>query len=245
MNPILQQMLHTWSNGGWVMAALAAVAFITYATAIRLFVFIHHPGLARASDEHIRDWVANPVDAPKPFRELLRYTQDEVHSLRDIEGRFREVEAAKVPEVDRRLTFLNIMVVSAPLFGLLGTVLGMLLTFRAIGVGGSSTSDIIAKGISEALVATQTGMMVAIPGLLLAHVVKRRRNEYVAFLARLEGITLRHFRPRFRGDMTRFFVRKKDMRGNGTKPQDGSGTSTTPPPLPTESPVQMPQPATA
>lgn len=84
--------------------------------------------------------------------------------LHDIEGRFREVEAAKVPEIDRRLAFLNIIVVSAPLFGLLGTVLGMLLTFKAIGVGGSSTSDIIAKGIGEALVATQTGMMVAIPG---------------------------------------------------------------------------------
>jgi biopolymer transport protein ExbB len=88
--------------------------------------------------------------------------------------------------------------VAAPLFGLLGTVLGMLLTFKAIGVGGSSTSEIIARGISEALVATQTGMMVAIPGLLMAHVVKRMRDEYVAFLARLEGITLRHFRPAFR-----------------------------------------------
>jgi biopolymer transport protein ExbB len=78
---------------------------------------------------------------------------------------FREVEAANVPEYDRRLMFLNIMVVSAPLFGLLGTVLGMLLTFKAIGVGGSSTSEIIAKGISEALVATQTGMMVAWVGI--------------------------------------------------------------------------------
>ena len=144
---------------------------------------------------------------PANVRELIRYTQDEVHSLRDIEGRFREVEAAKVPDVDRRLAFLNVMVVSAPLFGLLGTVLGMLLTFKAIGVGGSSTSEIIAKGISEALVATQTGMMVAIPGLLLAHVAKRWRNEYVAFLARLEGITLRHFRPQFHG-MTRVCARQ-------------------------------------
>ena len=67
-------------------------------------------------------------------------------------------------------------------------------------------SDIIAKGISEALVATQTGMMVAIPGLLCAFLVKRWRNEYVAFLARLEGLTLRHFRPIFHG-MTRQWAR--------------------------------------
>ncbi|MGN6644167.1 MAG: MotA/TolQ/ExbB proton channel family protein, partial [Verrucomicrobiota bacterium] len=109
-------------------------------------------------------------------------------------------------------------VVSAPLFGLLGTVLGMLLTFKAIGVGGSSTSDIIAKGISEALVATQTGMMVAIPGLLLAYIAKRWRSEYVAFLARLEGITLRHFRPEFHG-MTRVFVHSQIVGNEMTSTQ--------------------------
>lgn len=198
MNTTLQMMLHTWQNGGWVMAALAGVAVITYATAAHLLMYLYHRGLTRMTDLKLRKWVAHPKEAPVSIRELIRYTQDEVRSLEEIEGRFREVEAAKVPEVDRRLAFLNIMVVSAPLFGLLGTVLGMLLTFKAIGVGGSSTSDIIAKGISEALVATQTGMMVAIPGLLMAHVAKRWRNEYVAFLARLEGITLRHFRHTFR-----------------------------------------------
>jgi biopolymer transport protein ExbB len=207
MNDLFQQMLHTWSTGGWVMAALMVVAVVSYGSAAHLLVSLYRRGLTKVSDADLRRWVANPTEAPAHARELIRYTQDEVTSLRDIEGRFREVETAKVPEVDRRLAFLNVMVISAPLFGLLGTVSGMLLTFKAIGIGGSSTSEIIAKGISEALVATQTGMMVAIPGLLLGFVVKRWRNEYVAFLARLEGITLRHFRPQFHG-MTGFFVRK-------------------------------------
>jgi biopolymer transport protein ExbB len=199
MNAILQQMLHTWTTGGWVMPALALVALITYGCAAHLLFSLYHRGLTRATDARLRKWVAEPEQAPGNVRELIRYTQDEVRSLPEIEGRFREVEAARIPDVDRRLAFLNIMVVSAPLFGLLGTVCGMLLTFKAIGIGGSSTSEIIAKGISEALVATQTGMMVAIPGLLLAHVAKRWRNEYVAFLARLEGVTLRHFRPLLHG----------------------------------------------
>jgi biopolymer transport protein ExbB len=206
INAAFEQVLHTWQNGGWVMGALALVALITYATAVRLLLFLHCRGLTKATDTNILRWVIDPARAPGEIRDLVSYTQDEVHSLKEIEGRFREVEAAKVPEVDRRLAFVNVMVVSAPLFGLLGTVLGMLLTFRAIGIGGSSTSDVIAKGISEALVATQTGMMVAIPGLVLAYVAKRWRNEYVAFLSRLEGITLRHFRVQFHG-MTRSFVR--------------------------------------
>jgi biopolymer transport protein ExbB len=208
MKAVLVQITETWSSGGWVMGALAVVALITYASAAALLISAYYKGLTKVSDSDLREWVAKPEIAPRQFSELLRYTQDEVRNLRDVEGRFREVEAAKVPELDRRLMFLNIMVVSAPLFGLLGTVLGMLLTFKAIGVGGSSTSEIIAKGISEALVATQTGMMVAIPGLLMAHIAKRWRNEYVTFLARLEGITLRHFRPQFHG-MTRVFKRQK------------------------------------
>jgi len=207
MNGTLQLMWHTWTTGGWVMAALFVVALIMYASAAHLLVYLYHRGLTKASDSNLQRWVAQPQDAPLSVRELIRYTQDQVRSLTEIEGRFREVEAVKIPEVDRRLAFLNVMVVSAPLFGLLGTVSGMLLTFKAIGIGGSSTSEIIAKGISEALVATQTGMMVAIPGLLMAYVAKRWRNEYVAFLARLEGVTLRHFRPVLRG-MTRQFRKK-------------------------------------
>ena len=212
MNDAWNQILHTWANGGWVMAALATVAFITYLCAATLLVALHHRGLTKATDATLSSWVATPSNAPGPVRPLIEYTQVDVRSVCEIEGRFREVEASKVPDFDRRLAFLNIMVVSAPLFGLLGTVLGMLLTFKAIGIGGSSTSDIIAKGISEALVATQTGMMVAIPGLMMAHVAKRWRNEYVAFITRLEGITLRHFRSRFRGEMTR--VTRKPLEEN-------------------------------
>ncbi len=208
-NAAIEQMLHTWKNGGWVMAALVILALISYGTAVRLLLFLHHRGLTRANDADLLNWVKDRAQAPREIQELIRYTQDEVRSIRDIEGRFREIEATKISEADRRLAFVNVLVVSAPLFGLLGTVLGMLLTFRAIGVGGSSTSDIIAKGISEALVATQTGMMVAIPGLVLAFLAKRWRNEYVAFLARLESITLRYFRPEFHG-MTRIFVRAKN-----------------------------------
>jgi biopolymer transport protein ExbB len=208
MNEILHQMWHTYVTAGWVIIPLALVAFISYATAIHLMMSLYHRGLTRVSDVTLKNWVAKPDESPAKIRKLIRYTQDEVHSLKDIEGRFREVEAATIPDADRRLAFLNIMVVSAPLLGLLGTVLGMLLTFKAIGVGGSSTSEVIASGISEALVCTQTGMMVAIPGLVMAFIAKRWRNEFVAFLSRMEGVTLRHFRPEFHG-MTRRFVRKK------------------------------------
>lgn len=211
MPPLLQQMIHAWSSGGWVMPALAVLALIIYANAAYLMLKLRYRGLISASDADVRAWVATPTKAPAKIKELIRYTQDEVHSLTDIEGRFREVETSLISDMDRRITFLNVLVVGAPLFGLLGTVLGMLLTFKAIGVGGGSASEIVSKGISEALVATQTGMMVAIPGLVVAYVAKRWRNELVGFLARLECISLRHFRPQFHG-MTRVFKRSPASR---------------------------------
>jgi len=207
MNEVLQTMWHTWTTGGWVMAAMVLLSLVMYASAGHLLMTAYRRGLTKATDVVLRNWVAKPDSAPASVRELVRYTQDEIHSVKDIEGRFREVEATQVSDLDRRVAFLNVLVISAPLFGLLGTVLGMLLTFKAIGIGGSSASEIIAKGISEALVATQTGMMVAIPGLIMASIAKRWRNEYVAFLARLESITLRHFREEFHG-MTRIFTRE-------------------------------------
>ena len=175
------------------MIAMVFLALLMFTTAFHLLWILQYRGLTKASDSKLRTWVATPNQAPTRIQELIRYTQDEAQSLADIEGRFREVEATQVSDVDRRVAFLNVLVISAPLFGLLGTVLGMLLTFKAISAGGSATSEVIAKGISEALIATQTGMMVAIPGLILTTVAKRRRHEYVAFLARLEGITLRRF----------------------------------------------------
>src|SRR5688572_11047174 len=137
MNATLQQMVHTWSTGGWVMPALALLGIIMYGTAAHLLIKLYHRGLSKVTDDKLRHWVSTPAESPQNVRELIRYSQDEVRSLQEIEGRFREVEAAKVPDVDRRLAFLNVIVVSAPLFGQLGTVAGMLLTFKAIGVGGS------------------------------------------------------------------------------------------------------------
>jgi biopolymer transport protein ExbB len=199
------------------MIALALLGVVLYSTAAHLLFSLYHSGITRASDADVKRWLDDPKLAPERIREIIRYTTDEARSIEDIAGRFKELESTRVTNYDRGIAFLNVVVISAPLFGLLGTVLGMLLTFKAIGVGGSATSDVIAKGISEALVATQTGMMVAIPGLMVASLARRWRNEFVAFFARLESITLRHFRPELHG-MTRIITRKSVPAKAAAKP---------------------------
>lgn len=62
----------------------------------------------------------------------------------------------------------------APLLGLLGTVTGMITTFMVIATSGTGDAKALASGISEALITTQTGLVIAVPGLFLANYLRRR-----------------------------------------------------------------------
>ena len=75
---------------------------------------------------------------------------------------------AEAPRLERSLSLLGALAGVAPLLGLLGTVSGMIATFETISAAGTGNPRLLSGGISEALITTQLGLMVAIP-LLLAH----------------------------------------------------------------------------
>ncbi|MDD2557995.1 MAG: MotA/TolQ/ExbB proton channel family protein [Desulfuromonas sp.] len=72
------------------------------------------------------------------------------------------------------LELIGVLAAVAPLLGLLGTVLGMIGTFDCIAVFGTGNARALAGGISEALVTTQTGLIIAIPGLFMRNFIQRR-----------------------------------------------------------------------
>jgi biopolymer transport protein ExbB len=74
----------------------------------------------------------------------------------------------------RHIPTIMILAAAAPLLGLLGTVTGMVETFRVIGVFGMGNAQAMASGIKEALITTQAGLLVAIPGLLAGQIMRRR-----------------------------------------------------------------------
>lgn len=74
----------------------------------------------------------------------------------------------------RYLPYIFVLASIAPLLGLLGTVLGMISTFDVIAVFGTGNPRALANGISEALITTQSGLFVSIPGLFLAGFLRRR-----------------------------------------------------------------------
>ncbi len=82
---------------------------------------------------------------------------------------------------------LGAMIAAAPLLGLLGTVSGMVTTFESLsGHTAEKTMEGLARGISEVLVATESGLVVAIPALLIVHVAHRSLRKYVQRLVQIE-----------------------------------------------------------
>jgi biopolymer transport protein ExbB len=72
------------------------------------------------------------------------------------------------------LTTIGVLAAVAPLLGLLGTVTGMIATFDVLAIFGTGNAKAMAGGISEALITTQTGLLVAIPGLYMRGFLERR-----------------------------------------------------------------------
>lgn len=78
------------------------------------------------------------------------------------------------PRIRQSLTVIAVLAAVAPLFGLLGTVTGMMTTFDVISVFGTGNAKAMAGGISEALITTQSGLLVAISGLFMSGFLSRR-----------------------------------------------------------------------
>jgi biopolymer transport protein ExbB len=79
--------------------------------------------------------------------------------------------------IRRFLSVIAVLAAVAPLFGLLGTVTGMMTTFDVISVFGTGNAKAMAGGISEALTTTQSGLLVAIPGLFMSAFLVRRADR--------------------------------------------------------------------
>jgi biopolymer transport protein ExbB len=80
----------------------------------------------------------------------------------------------QVSPLNHHMTAILVLAAVAPLLGLLGTVTGMVDTFRVIGVAGTGNPQALASGIEEALVTTQTGLLIAIPGLLVGQTLRKQ-----------------------------------------------------------------------
>ncbi|MEO0508253.1 MAG: MotA/TolQ/ExbB proton channel family protein [Verrucomicrobiota bacterium] len=188
---MFEQIFSILNSGGWVMYPLAVLALLIYTNCAELLLFLRKGNIQLGSDSEWMTWVYNPEKAKGRAGEIIRYTQEDARSSKHVRNRFEEVRQSILHDVERRLIFLNTLVAAAPLMGLLGTVIGMLATFSGIAKkSGGDTVDVVSQGISEALITTQTGLVVALPGIFLILVIRNRQHAIEAALARIESLCL-------------------------------------------------------
>ena len=123
--------------------------------------------------------------------DIIRYCIGEHANANQTRKKFDQIRTSDASYLNRRLRFLIVLASSAPLIGLLGTVVGMLRTFDGLSMQDSYKMDTVASGISQALVTTQTGLLVSIPALALIHLLYRRKKAWLTFINRLESLAIR------------------------------------------------------
>ena len=203
--PYLDQAIHIIMSGGWIMIPLFILGFISFFVAARLWLYFLRGRYGKTSIAQCQEWINETSKGKGQVGEIIRYSQEGVNpdgkideALNDVQRRFAEIHTAELPRLNQNITMLTIFINTAPLMGLLGTVLGMLTTFYGISLGGAEkTTSIVASGIHEALVTTQMGLCIAIPGYFVIYFLKQKVVDFESFLVRLESITLQSLHDRF------------------------------------------------
>lgn len=197
---LLLQIYDTWRYGGSVMPALIATAFVLwYTLGLRLLT------LRRGDRRPLHTLLRDQLKAPRSGSgilgrgaargaELVRRCAARGKPIR--EGQIEEVFADLYADLRAWHGLVACLIAAAPLLGLLGTVTGLIETFGSLGSSASSAaSEGIAGGIVEALYATQMGLAIAVPGLLLGGYLQHRETELRAELQALALMLVSTSRP--------------------------------------------------
>jgi len=162
-----------------------------YALAIQTLLYLNKTNLSAQDMTKWPLWVLEPESGEGRVGEIIRYVTGGKKTQKQIRNRFEEVRMGMVGMIERRTVFISSLVACAPMVGLLGTVIGMLLTFSALSEGGGAdTAEMVADGIRKALITTQTGLTIALPGVFFVMIIRRKRHAIEAHIARLESMTL-------------------------------------------------------
>lgn len=160
-------------QGGWIAYLILALGFAGLLLAAERIVSLTRAvsGVRRQKDE------AEPSPS-NPLGRVLGVSRE--HGGADVESlelSLHDAVIREMPPLERGLGALKVLAAIAPLLGLLGTVVGMIETFQAITLFGTGDPRTMAGGISQALVTTALGLMVAVPLLLLHTFAAARSRE--------------------------------------------------------------------
>lgn len=174
--------------GGWVMWPLILCSIAALAIIGERFWSLQKKYVAPESLlPQVRQWLArDELDGAR--LQLLRESSllgrilsaglvNREHDREVIKEAIEDAGRHSVPELERYLRTLGTIAAISPFLGLLGTVLGMIEMFMGIGSKGVGDPSIVASGIAQALIATASGLTVAIPSLIFYRYFRGRVND--------------------------------------------------------------------
>lgn len=171
-------------GGGWIFWAIIALAFGIAFALLSLWNALHFPGATVLSSREWRQLLLRPARSTEIFHRLSA----NLSSSNDPGSRLHEMSQHLFAVPERRFPFAFVMIGAAPLLGLLGTVSGMFTTFGGMATtSANSPIDVISDGIAEALITTETGLVVAIPTLIVCTLLKSRFDGLVIRFQRLQS----------------------------------------------------------
>lgn len=185
------ELVDKLEEGGVIMYVIAAVAALALLIIMERVLVLYR---TRANTDRITeritglaesgDWEqANKAceeNSRVPTCRMLHGALGHVGATQEVlENTLQEGILRETPRLERFLPTLGVLATIAPLLGLLGTVTGMINTFKVITAQGAGDANAMAGGISEALLTTQFGLVVAVPLILIHHLLSRRVDKIV------------------------------------------------------------------
>ena len=162
---------------GWVILVLGGVGLL-----LAVWRMVYLTGVGRAVSRQMRS-LNQPRD-DNPLGRIIGVLgpKPQLSDLETLELKLDEAILQETPPLERGQPLLKLLSAVAPLLGLLGTVTGMIVTFQAITQSGGGDSRLMADGISQALVTTVLGLVVAIPLLFLHSLLASRSKALIQLL---------------------------------------------------------------
>ncbi|MBN3723070.1 MotA/TolQ/ExbB proton channel family protein [Burkholderia sp. Ac-20379] len=110
----------------------------------------------------------------------------------DFERAVDEEIMLQMPRLDKRLWVLDTAVTLGPLLGLFGTIVGMINSFDVLGSSGTGNPMAVSGGIAHALIATATGLTIAIVGVALLNYLNKRVRNALLQMELIKSMLVRH-----------------------------------------------------
>jgi biopolymer transport protein ExbB len=163
--PTIGERIELGETIGYVIIVVGLLGLLAFAFQLVSLVLVK-----MAVNKQLKN-LDNPTPNNPLGRVLLAFKGDKAKIEEDAdvaELRITEAVLREVPKLERFQAFLRLGVAAGPLLGLIGTVVGMIITFQSITESGSSDPKLMATGIGQAMIATVLGLGIAIP-LLFAN----------------------------------------------------------------------------